>query len=206
MNTSICHCDVPKIVTKMFLMGTLKNCIQNLPSLSFYNQTRTLKKGTKTLSTYRCARGSTSLESFHLHLNRFIPSEITVCGSILILLTGTDSELHVIGTSANDVHYQAFLLEGLYRWRLHCSTLTVDFCDFCEPAVTDCPGEPSRPGIPAPQSLHRRVDWGGVFVLPDRQGPPSHTIGGGPITKKRTRTTTRDSRKKTQKSIPPFRM
>lgn len=116
MNTSICNSDVPKIVTKMFLMGTLKNCIQNLPSLSFYNQTRTLKKGTRTLSTYRCARGSTSLESFHLHLNRFIPSEITVCGSILILLTGTDSELHVIGTSANDVHYQAFLLEGLYRW------------------------------------------------------------------------------------------
>lgn len=97
-------------------MGSLKNCIQYLPRLSLYNQTRTLKKGTKTLSTYRCARGSTSLESFHLHLNRFIPSEITVCGSILILLTGTDSELHVIGTSANDVHYQAFLLEGLYRW------------------------------------------------------------------------------------------
>lgn len=93
-----------------------------------------------------------------------------------------------------------------WRWRLHCSTFTVDFCDFCEPAVTDCPGEPSRPGIPAPQSMHRRADRGGVLVLPDRQDPPSHprgTIGGGPITKKWTRTTTRDSRKKTQKTIRP---
>lgn len=99
----------------MFLMGSLKNCIQCLPSLSLY-QTRTLKKGTKTLPMYRCARGSTSLESFHLHLNRFIPGEITVCGSILFLLTCTDSELYVIGTSANDVHCQAFLLKGLYRW------------------------------------------------------------------------------------------
>lgn len=206
----------------MFLMGTLKNCIQNLPSLSFYNQTRTLKKGTKTLPMYRCARGSTSSESFHLHLNRFIPGEFTVCGSDLnksvpFLLTCTDSEFNVIGTSANDVHYRAFLLEGLYRWNQDRASQAVEveaplfhiYSDFCEPAVTDCPGEPSRPGIPAPQSLHRRADWGGVLVLPDRQGPPSHprgTIGGGPITKKRTRTTTRDSRKKTQKTIPLSRM
>lgn len=69
------------------------DCIQDPPNVSLYTQTGTLKKGTKTLPTYRCARGSTSLESFHLHLNRFIP-----------------------GTSANDVNYQAFLLEGLYRW------------------------------------------------------------------------------------------
>nr|XP_034304497.1 uncharacterized protein LOC105331633 [Crassostrea gigas] len=69
------------------------DCIQDPPNVSLYTQTGTLKKGTKTLPTYRCARGSTYLESFHLHLNRFIPC-----------------------TSANDVHYQAFLLEGLYRW------------------------------------------------------------------------------------------
>ncbi|XP_062605331.1 uncharacterized protein LOC134267127 [Saccostrea cucullata] len=68
-------------------------CIQDPPNVSLYTQTGTLRKGTKTLPTYRCARGSTSLESFHLHLNRFIP-----------------------GTSASDVNYQAFLLEGLYRW------------------------------------------------------------------------------------------
>ncbi|XP_067283577.1 uncharacterized protein [Pseudorasbora parva] len=45
------------------------------------------------LKTYRCGRGSTSLESFHLHLNRFIP-----------------------GTSANSLNFQIYLLEGLHRW------------------------------------------------------------------------------------------
>ncbi|XP_016305120.1 uncharacterized protein LOC107660364 [Sinocyclocheilus anshuiensis] len=40
-----------------------------------------------------CARGSTSLESFHLHLNRFIP-----------------------GTLASDTFFQAYLLDGLARW------------------------------------------------------------------------------------------
>ena len=34
-----------------------------------------LLKGSIRLPTYRCARGSTSLESFHLHLNRFIPGK-----------------------------------------------------------------------------------------------------------------------------------
>ncbi|MED6249845.1 hypothetical protein ATANTOWER_020645 [Ataeniobius toweri] len=40
-----------------------------------------------------CARGSTSLESFHLHLNRFIP-----------------------GSSANSLNFQVYLLEGLHWW------------------------------------------------------------------------------------------
>ncbi|XP_024149138.1 uncharacterized protein LOC112159352 [Oryzias melastigma] len=42
---------------------------------------------------YRCARDSTSLESFHLHLQRFIP-----------------------GTSARPRYFQAFLIDGLVRW------------------------------------------------------------------------------------------
>ncbi|RVE68857.1 hypothetical protein OJAV_G00096430 [Oryzias javanicus] len=37
------------------------------------NQDGTILKGEHRLPTYRCARGSTSLQSFHLHLNRFIP-------------------------------------------------------------------------------------------------------------------------------------
>ncbi|CAB3997296.1 Hypothetical predicted protein [Paramuricea clavata] len=49
--------------------------------------------GGVTLPVLRCARGSTSLESFHLHVNKFIP-----------------------GFSANDVHFQAYLLEGLAGW------------------------------------------------------------------------------------------
>ncbi|KAK7880493.1 hypothetical protein WMY93_032875 [Mugilogobius chulae] len=68
-------------------------CIQDPQGFSLYLKTGTLKKGGVELCTYRCARGSTSLESFHLHLNRFIP-----------------------GTSASDAHFQAYLLEGLMRW------------------------------------------------------------------------------------------
>lgn len=46
-------------------------CIQDPPCVQLYVQTGTLKKGGHTLPTFRCASGSTSLESFHLHLNRF---------------------------------------------------------------------------------------------------------------------------------------
>ncbi|XP_042627584.1 uncharacterized protein LOC109091091 [Cyprinus carpio] len=68
-------------------------CIQDPENFPLYMKTGTLKKGGVELCCYRCARGSTSLESFHLHLNRFIP-----------------------GTSASDAHFQAYLLEGLMRW------------------------------------------------------------------------------------------
>lgn len=53
-------------------------CIQDPPDVQLYVQTGTLKKGGHTLPTFRCARGSTSLESFHLHLNRAIPGKATV--------------------------------------------------------------------------------------------------------------------------------
>ncbi len=48
-------------------------CIQDPEDFPLYIKTGTLKKGGVELCCYRCARGSTSLESFHLHLNRFIP-------------------------------------------------------------------------------------------------------------------------------------
>ncbi|XP_053730493.1 uncharacterized protein LOC128764613 [Synchiropus splendidus] len=69
------------------------DCIQDPPGLALYTQTGEITKGGVKLPVYRCARGSTSLESFHLHLCRFIP-----------------------GTSASDVHFQVYLLEGLARW------------------------------------------------------------------------------------------
>lgn len=47
--------------------------IQDPEGVHLYTQTGTLKKGGVSLPVYRCARGSTSLESFHLHMNRFIP-------------------------------------------------------------------------------------------------------------------------------------
>ncbi|CAM4567614.1 unnamed protein product [Leuciscus chuanchicus] len=68
-------------------------CIQDPPGVVLYTETGSLSKGGVLLKTYRCARGSTSLESFHLHINRFIP-----------------------GTSANSLNFQIYLLEGLHRW------------------------------------------------------------------------------------------
>ncbi|KAJ8010710.1 hypothetical protein DPEC_G00077940 [Dallia pectoralis] len=68
-------------------------CIQDVPGVLLYTETgRCTKEGIQ-LTTYRCARGSTSLESFHCHLNRFIP-----------------------GTSGNMLNFQLYLLEGLNRW------------------------------------------------------------------------------------------
>ncbi|XP_026116625.1 uncharacterized protein LOC113095216 [Carassius auratus] len=68
-------------------------CIQDPPNVPLYTETGTTSKGGVVLKTYRCARGSTSLESFHCHLNRFIP-----------------------GNSANSLNFQIYLLEGLLRW------------------------------------------------------------------------------------------
>ena len=68
-------------------------CFQDPIYLSLYYKTGEVVKGGVTLPVYRCARGSTSLESFHHHLLSFIP-----------------------GTSANAVNFQAYLLDGLSRW------------------------------------------------------------------------------------------
>ncbi|XP_076848242.1 uncharacterized protein LOC143493606 [Brachyhypopomus gauderio] len=68
-------------------------CIQDPPGVALYTETGDITKGGVVLKTYRCARGSTSLESFHCHLNRFIP-----------------------GNSANSLNFQIYLLEGLNRW------------------------------------------------------------------------------------------
>ena len=48
-------------------------CIQDPPGVTLYTNIGTLKKIDVTLPVYRCGRGSSSLESFHLHLARFIP-------------------------------------------------------------------------------------------------------------------------------------
>nr|XP_043909248.1 uncharacterized protein LOC122786817 [Solea senegalensis] len=69
------------------------DCIQDPEGVELYTKTGELTKGGVRLPAYRCARGSTSLESFNLHQCRFIP-----------------------GTSASDVHFQVHLLEGLVRW------------------------------------------------------------------------------------------
>ena len=68
-------------------------CIQDPPAIELYTVTGHKVKGKVRLPVLRCARGTTSLESFHLHLARFIP-----------------------GTSANAVNFQAYLLDGITRW------------------------------------------------------------------------------------------
>ena len=58
------------------------SCLFNLPVQ--YTKTGEVVKGGVTLPIFCCARGSTSLESFHLHLNHFIPgnySYIIFCSS-----------------------------------------------------------------------------------------------------------------------------
>ena len=48
-------------------------CIRDPEGIQLYLKTGVVCKGGVELPVYRCARGSTSLESFHLHYNRFIP-------------------------------------------------------------------------------------------------------------------------------------
>ncbi|KAK9518631.1 hypothetical protein VZT92_023930 [Zoarces viviparus] len=71
------------------------SCIQDPPGVQLYTQSGRLTKGGVILPVYRCARGSTSLEFFHSHLNWFIP-----------------------GTRASAKHFQAFLVDGLVRGHL----------------------------------------------------------------------------------------
>ena len=86
------------------------DCLQDPPGVSLYTVTGSIRKGGVTLPVLRCARGTTSLESFHLHLARYY----YVHGdSMVINIMGSR---FIPGTSANDVHYQAYLLEGLTRW------------------------------------------------------------------------------------------
>ena len=56
-------------------------CLQDPPRLNLYTQVGEVIKGGVGLPVYRSARGTTSLESFHLHQARFIPGEYT-CISI----------------------------------------------------------------------------------------------------------------------------
>ena len=68
-------------------------CLQDPPNIQLYTIMSYSMKGGVRLPVFRCARGSTSLESFHLHLSRFIP-----------------------GSCANAVNFQAYLLDGITRW------------------------------------------------------------------------------------------
>ena len=45
-------------------------CIQDPPGVALYTVIGHIKKGGVQLPVFRCSRGTTSLESFHLHLAR----------------------------------------------------------------------------------------------------------------------------------------
>lgn len=60
-------------------------CIQDVPGVPLYTEVGTTTKAGVTLTRYRCARGSTSLESFHCHLNRFIPGWCLTCMMLEII-------------------------------------------------------------------------------------------------------------------------
>ena len=49
------------------------SCLQDPEGAQLYTRVKIVKKGGVELPVYRCARGTTSLESFHLHINRLIP-------------------------------------------------------------------------------------------------------------------------------------
>ena len=79
------------------------SCLQDPPGVPLYTITGHITKGGVKLPVLRCARGSTSLESFHLQLARFIP-----------------------GSSASAVNYQAYLLDGITRWNSLCAAAAID--------------------------------------------------------------------------------
>ena len=67
--------------------------IQDPPNISLYSKTGEITKGRVKFPVYRCARGSTSLESLHHRLANLIP-----------------------GNSANFVNFQAYFLVDLSLW------------------------------------------------------------------------------------------
>ena len=68
-------------------------CLQDPHGIELHTSVEHMEKGGIRLPVFHCARGITSLESFHLRLARFNP-----------------------GTSASAVIFQAFLVDGLVRW------------------------------------------------------------------------------------------
>jgi len=96
------------------------------------NITGHINKGGVQLPDYRCARGTTFLESFHLHLARY------VCAYIKNVIAVRRLLMHrfIPGSSASDVHFQMYLLEGLSRWNQACRlTAAVQACENIQPGV-----------------------------------------------------------------------
>ena len=77
-------------------------CLQDPEGVELYTRTGSSIMGGIKLPVYRCARGTTGLESFHLHLARFIPGQL--CAAL--------------NSCPNNVTFTT-LLKSTF-WRLHC--------------------------------------------------------------------------------------
>ena len=65
-------------------------CIQDPEGVQLYTEKGTCWKGGVELKIYKSGRGSTSLESYHLHLNRFIPGKTCIHYCTFILTVDID--------------------------------------------------------------------------------------------------------------------
>lgn len=101
------------------------SCLQDPPGFQLYTQTGTVKKSGHVLPTYCCARGSSSLESFHRHMNRFIPGTAQLTFLIIssFLNIYFDAGNHIpcdliffLENLAGETFFQAYLLDGLSKW------------------------------------------------------------------------------------------
>lgn len=83
-------------------------CLQDPPNISVYTTTGHITKGGERV--LQCVKGTTLLEPLYLHLARYTLSTVVVaCYSVTF-------GRFIPGTSTNDIHYQAYILEGLVRW------------------------------------------------------------------------------------------
>ena len=71
------HLVDPEAMTRVWdLQKKHLPCIQDVPGLNLYTKTGSLVKGGERLDVLRCARGTSSLESFHNHQCQFIPGKL----------------------------------------------------------------------------------------------------------------------------------
>ena len=84
------------------------NCIQNPDRIVFYIVTGHINKGWVELPVFQCARGTTSLELFHLHMAGYADIGINVH-----ICTVTFARF-IPGSSGSNIHYQGSV--QLSRW------------------------------------------------------------------------------------------
>ena len=81
------------------------SCIQDPPGVRLCTMTGNSTKGGKSLPMYRCTRGTTSLESFHLHLARFIP------GTVMISMSSETLKQHYLRLRIFPYFFKSFKMQ-----------------------------------------------------------------------------------------------